>query len=143
MINKNDRAKNALAFVNLLTPGNFDEAANWLSVNCEYKYQDTILTSSAIIKSFSDNHQNAAKKLDSIQYLDGRIEKSNENEFHILVKDKVTANGAEYVYTDRLIITTSNDQVKHGSILRIEHAPVEGEREKLLNFFKANNFKWP
>lgn len=27
----------------------------------------------------------------------------------------------------------------HGSIEKIEHAPIEGEKENLLNFFKANN----
>lgn len=140
-MNSDTIAKNAINFVNLLTPGNFREAEKWLSPDCTYQYKDTILKGEEIIKSFSDNHEGASKKLDGITYIDGTVEKIESNSIFVIVKDKVSTKGKSYIYTDRLIITC-NDSTGHSSIDKIEHSPIDGEREKLLEFFKSVGVEW-
>lgn len=134
-------SKNAVEFVNLLTPGNFEEAEKWLSPNCVYQYKDTSLSGEEIIKSFSDNHEGASQKLDGITYIDGTVEKIEDHTVFVIVKDKVSAKGESYIYTDRLIITCNNF-TGHSSIEKIEHSPIDGEREKLLEFFKSIGVEW-
>ena len=133
--------ENALKFVNLLTPGNFDEAQIWLSTSCEYSYNDGVLLGEEIIGAFRASHNNAKNRLDDIVYLDGTVEKIEGQNVHVIVKDKISANGKNYVYTDRLIITC-NDKNGHGSIDRIEHSPINGEKEKLHAFFESIGLVW-
>ncbi len=132
---------NAINFANLLTPGNFQEAEKWLSPSCTYQYKDSILRGEEIIKSFSDNHEGAVKKLDGITYIDGTVEKINGNSVFVIIKDKISTKGESFIYTDRLVITC-NDSIGHSSIEKIKHSPIKGEREKLLEFFQTMGVDW-
>lgn len=131
--------KNAVAFVNLLTPGNFETAKLWLSNSCEYLYQDKILTGEEIIRSFSDNHDKASNKI-SIEYMDGKVNKVIGNTVFVGVQDKLRVGDRSHLYEDCLAITC-NDRMGEGSIVKIEHCPIQEEREKLSQFLKAVDVK--
>ena len=130
--NKSELKRNAVSFVNLLTPGNFDEAKLWLSDDCEYRYKDQVLKGDDIIKSFSDNHESASAKL-SIEYIDGKVNTVNGQTVLVGVQDQISAKGQSHLYEDCLAITC-NDQFGKGSIERIEHCPIPEERNKLAQF---------
>ena len=140
---KSDSSKifteNAVKFVNLLTPGNFEEANLWLSDSCEYRYQDQVLKGKDIIKSFSDNHDNASRKI-SIEYIDGKVNKVEGQTVFVRVLDKLTANGQSHIYEDCLAISCNNLS-GNGSIERIEHCPIPEERNKLAQFLDEVGIK--
>lgn len=128
-----------MAFVNLLTPGNFETAETWLSDSCEYRYQGRILTGGDIIKSFSTNHEIAASKI-SIEYMDGKVNKVEGQTVFVGVYDRLSIGGTVHLYEDCLAITC-NDQVGAGSVEKIEHCPIKEEREKLGQFLKSVDVK--
>ncbi len=132
----------AVQFVELLTPGNFVEAQKWLSPDCEYKYGDKKLHGSDIIKSFSDNHNHAASKLDKIEYGENVVEFVQGRTVSVIVTDHLTAKGHQHTYKDRLIITFG-ENIGHGSVIQIENKRVEGERAKLYSFFDSIWMDWP
>jgi ribosomal-protein-alanine N-acetyltransferase len=129
-------AQNALRFVNLLVPGKFDEAKNWISPSCSYQYQSQTLSGGAIIKSFSDNHEKALTELDDIEYIEGRIEIIEGRIVSIILTDRLFARGKHFIHKDRLVITC-NERFGEGSIEAIEHKPFEGARENLNEFLSS------
>lgn len=131
----------ALHFVNLLTPGHFVSAQEWISPDCEYFYGDIVLKGKAILHSFITNHDNAAQKLDRIEYLDGKIENIEGQTVSVLVTDRVHVGNRIHDYQDRLIVTFKR-HADPGSVIRIENRRVDGEREKLLQFFEACGVEW-
>jgi hypothetical protein len=131
----------ALEFVNLLTPGSFDAACEWLAENCEYSYGDQILRGKEIIQSFKGNHEAAAKKLDMIEYQNAEIETVEGLSVSVLVTGRISVGSRIYDYKDRLIVTFESD-IEIRSVVRIENLRVEGEREKLLSFFRSCGIEW-
>jgi hypothetical protein len=131
----NSLEKNAVTFVNLLTPGHFQEARSWLAEGCTYDYAGQLLKGEEIIKAFSDNHDNASKKI-QIDYFDATVNKTEGNKVFVGVQDKVTVNGQNHFYTDCLGITM-NELLGPGSIEKIEHHPIAEERTKLKSFLDS------
>src|SRR5690348_7016886 len=113
-------ASAALRFVNLLTPGNFESASQWLSESCEYTYADKMLRGETIIQSFKSNHENACGRLDKIEYQDGSVEKIDGRAVSVLVTDRITVGNRCHNYRDRLIVTFG-EGAGLGSVIRIEN----------------------
>ena len=121
--------KIALSFVDSLVPDKFSKAESMLSPKCIYSYGDEKLTGESIIQSFVNNHENAKGKLDTIEYIDGKILSTDQNVVTVTVQDKIIKNGFEHIYTDRLILT-----VEESLIAKIEYSPFPEERRKLKEF---------
>ncbi|MEM7646743.1 MAG: hypothetical protein AAF203_07540 [Pseudomonadota bacterium] len=127
--------ENALEFVSLLTPGNFDKAKEWIAKECAYRYMDQDLKGDAIIQSFSENHQGAKEKFESIEYLDGFVNSTEGNTVFVGVRDKITAGSDVHIYEDCLAVTV-NEKRGPGSIQGIKHCPIPEERDQLKAFMK-------
>ena len=131
----------ALRFVDLLTPGNFVLAKDWISPDCKYLYGEKVLTGDSIIQSFIANHDEASSKLDKIEYLDSEVESIEGQTVSVIVRDKIYVQNSTHEYKDRLIITFGDHTGEH-SITQIENRRVTGEREKLLKFFDSLGMEW-
>ncbi len=94
------------------------------------------LTGESIIQSFIDNHENAKSKLDVIEYIDGIVILVNENVVTVTVQDKITKDGLEHIYTDRLILS-----IEQNSITKIEYDPFPEERGKLKTYLNKVKVK--
>jgi hypothetical protein len=134
-------AKAATEFVDLLTPGNFHLAEKFISPECEYSYAGNVLKGKAVLQSFIDNHENASKKLDKIQYDSSEIESIEGNTVSVLVANQLYVKDKIYLYRDRLIVTFKEDE-EPKTILRIENKRVDGERDKLMAFFRSCGIDW-
>ena len=134
-------ARAATEFVDLLTPGNFHLAGFFISPDCEYVYAGKILQGKAVLQSFIDNHENAAKKLDRIQYDSSEVERIEGSTVSVLVADRIYIKDKVHLYRDRLIVTFAEDDDPK-SIVRIENKRVDGERDKLMDFFKSCGIDW-
>lgn len=110
-----------------------------MSESCEYWYQGKVLTGNEIIKSFSDNHDKASQKI-SIEYIDGKVNKVEGQIVFVGVQDQLSVDGKSHLYQDCLAITC-NDQTGPGSIEKIEHCPIQKEREKLSQFLQRAGVK--
>lgn len=131
----------AKQFVDLLTPGNFSFAEEWISRDCEYVYGGNTLRGKSIIQSFIDNHGQAAQKLDRIEYQDGKVEKIEGRSVSVLITDRIWVGSQSHDYYDRLIVTFG-PQMGPGSVIHLENRRVDGERERLLQFFKSCGIEW-
>lgn len=141
MTKNQNLAKAATEFVDLLTPGNFHLAEKFIAPDCEYSYAGNVLKGKAILQSFIDNHDNALKKLDKIQYDSSEVESIEGNTVSVLVADQIFVKDKMHLYRDRLIVSFKDDQ-EPKSIIRIENKRVVGEREKLMEFFKGCGIEW-
>lgn len=121
----------ALEFVNCLVPDKFEFAKEMIPSNCLYKYGNKRLRGDSIIQSFVDNHENAKRKLDKIEYIDGRVDFLKGNFVIVIVQDKIEKAGDIHIYTDRLVI-----EVKEALIVGIEYLPFEEERKKIKEFLE-------
>ena len=140
-LDMNSKSENALNFVNLLVPGSFDEAREWLAPNCSYNYSGKSLLGNEIIASFEDNHNKAKETFDGVEYLSGQIIKQESDTTTIEVKDKVSHKDQVHIYTDQLLVEC-NEKIGHGSIIKITHNPILEEKNKFKTFLEEVDTKW-
>lgn len=107
-----------------------------MSEDCVYVYQGRELRGEQIIQSFEENHQQAEKKLDAIEYLSGEVLKREDQQIFIGVKDKLRVGLSEHVYSDCLVITCNEMRGKK-SVVKIVHKPIAQERADLKKFLET------
>lgn len=119
----------AKTFVDSLVPGKFQEAKKFIADDCQYQYGDRKLEKDAIVESFIENHHNASRKLDLVEYQGSEIESQEDDYVTVVVQDKMKKGPKEFLYKDRLIIRVQNQK-----IAEIIHKPYPKERQKLKAF---------
>jgi hypothetical protein len=122
----------ALAFVDRLVPGRFEEARRMLDPSCEYAFGGELLRGDAIIAAFEKSDEDAHEKLDRIEYLPGRVASTTDAVVVVQVFDRLELSGRTHTYTDRLAVTI--DTKRSRPVVRIEHRPFAAEREALAAF---------
>jgi hypothetical protein len=131
-----DYSADAAAWVNLLVPGHFDEAAKLISDACTYNYKDQILRGSSVIEAFVESHAKATKELDSIEYLPGVPKEFLADGALISVADKIRLNGKTHIYRDQLRVRMQSNGSKW-RVVELQHLPIAEERTQLQEFLKA------
>ena len=126
----------AKVFVDSLVPGKFQEAKQYIADGCHYQYGDRKLEKDAIVESFIENHHNASRKLDLVEYLGAEIESEEDDYVTIVVQDKMKKGSKEFLYKDRLIIRIEGDKISE-----IIHKPYPKERQKLKAFLDKVDVK--
>jgi hypothetical protein len=124
----------ALAFVDRLVPGRFEEARRMLDARCEYVFEGRLLRGDATIAAFEQSHRDALTKFDRIEYLPGRVAEVIGDEIVIQVFDQVTIGTSTHTYTDRLAIEVDDARA---TIVRIEHRPFPEARAALTAFLET------
>lgn len=76
-----------------------------------------------------------------MQYDFSDIESLDGNTVFVLVANQLWVKDKIYLYRDRLIVTFKEDE-EPKSIVRIENKRVNGERDKLMAFFKSCGIDW-
>jgi hypothetical protein len=133
-------SKEAAAWVNLLVPGHFAEAAAQISNECVYQYNGENLTGPAVIGAFLQSHERAKRDLDEISYWPATCADCDENGALVKVADQLTLNGQTHVYNDRLRIRMQPDG-ERWKVIGIEHLPIPEEREGLKEFLRNAGLK--
>jgi hypothetical protein len=95
----------AIAFVDLLVPGRFEEAKAALDPSCEYRHAGSVLHGNEIILCFEQSHEKAAAQLDRIEYLPGVVDSVVGDTVTVRVSDRIYSKGESHTYTDRLAIS--------------------------------------
>ena len=134
-MNENDYSAKAVAFVNLLVPMHFDEAAELISDQCTYSYQDKILAGSSVINAFKESHEKAVRELDSIEYLSASVKESGPNGIILSVSDKIALNGKSHIYRDQLEIRMERSGMAW-KVVHLAHLPISEERAQLREFLQ-------
>jgi ribosomal protein S18 acetylase RimI-like enzyme len=132
----------AVDFVNLLVPGRFEEAGSWLCETSEYSYGGSVLIGADLLKPFMDSHNRALQELDAIEYLPGKVDSVDGHSVTVRVFDKIRLNGQTHIYSDRLSVTMKSNGARW-SVVRIEHLPIQEEKDRLGRFLKTAGPKKP
>jgi hypothetical protein len=135
-MNDLDYSPNAVAWVNLLVPGKFQEAEKLISELCTYAYRSEVLRGPSIINAFIESHKKASRDLDSIEYLPGAIVDFGPEGALIAVADKISLNGKTHVYNDRLLVRMEMTGTEW-KVVELHHLPIKEERDKLKDFLES------
>jgi hypothetical protein len=122
----------ALAFVDRLVPGRFDEARKMLDPSCEYLFGVELLRGEQIVAAFEKSDEQAHTKFNGIEYLPGRVVDTRGAVVVVQVFDRVALGGRTHTYSDRLAVTV--DPARSRPVVRIEHRPFPEERAALARF---------
>ena len=126
----------ALTFVNLLGPEFFIDAEKWLRPSSEYYFSGSVLRGVSLLSAFKESHAKAMRELDAVEYLPGTILAISEDSMIVGVSDKLLLNKKTHIYSDRLAVALKRD-AQGVYVARIEHLPIQEERDKLKNFLQS------
>ena len=127
-----DYSLQAAAWVNLLVPGRFSEAKAQVAEHCTYDYQNQALRGPDLVQAFVESDRKAEEQLDSIEYLRSVPAEFSSAGALIAVADRLTLNGKNHTYRDRLLVKMSL-----GKVVRVEHQPIAEERRRLKEFLES------
>lgn len=127
-----DYSKDAVAWVNLLVPGSFEQAEALVAPECRFKSRGKLYEGRAVVDAFRESHAQACRELDDIHYLPATFGGEDPRGVIVGVADELVVKGRRHTYRDRLII-----KMRDGLVFEIIHFPIPEEREALTKFLSS------
>lgn len=120
----------AEAFARALDAEDYEAAATLMAPECEYvSPEGTVRGPAAIIASYQSHGDWARANLDEVGY-ESSVEVNADGTARILYIDRVRKGAERHEYRCAQRVTTAG-----GAIVRIVHEEIDGERERLRDFF--------
>lgn len=125
-------------FAAALDADDFELARSFVSEGCVYELgSNTLCGAASIIDEYVKNATRARIKFDEVIYESHVEPESDEHCACIHFTDKIRVGARQHVFRCRQRV-----EIRDGSIHRIVHIELEGERERLSAFFREMKVSW-